>query len=788
MNAANPFVLPLVVVGVILASVLAFGVRFRGRSFVAREYILVVLSLTFYALPYALELASVTLGAKIFFHRLVWIGVATTPSSVALLALRYSRRRVGRGLLLVLGLVPVAMLTLEWTNDAHHWLEGPASLVAYGAFTMRLQSAALAYWIFLPFAYVCVFGALAIYGAAWLSGPPIQRRQARALFFTLLVPLVANLVYQVGASPIREFDFTPLGLGVAAVGFGWAIFREGFLDLAPVAHEAVFETIDDPIFVIDRQGRIVDANAAAHVLARRPLVAGIMARDYVDLFHGHDWPDGTHDVTFAGRSFAIRTTGLASEGRVVALHDVTDREAQERATRQALRARDEFIARMSHELRTPLQGILGSLELLAQTRIDDRQARFAGAARLSARILLGLVDEVLDFEKLDGKIVLDERDVDVRAIVDEAVTAVRDPATLKGLTLALDTSKLEDDMLRGDPQRLRQIVLNLAANAVKFTTRGSVRVVATTKRSGEAATLSIRVDDTGPGVPAESLARLFDPFVQLDGSRTRKADGVGLGLAICRRLADAMGGELVLHNRVEGGLSASFTVALPRATGAPWGQEGQLAVARALGGVRVLLVEDHPVSRAVLAQMLEELGAETLAVDSGARAIEGAAASRFDVAIVDLHMPEADGLTTIRALRASASPPTVIACTADSRASVREDCLAAGAADFILKPVSMGELASAVLRHAAAPVAERKVPARALAFEFARSYPNELGQMRRALAEGERAQCHEILHGLLGASALLGFSDVVDSCRAAQTGLTLDDIERIQRACELAVT
>jgi hypothetical protein len=128
----------------------------------------------------------------------------------------------------------------------------------------------------------------------------------------------------------------------------------------------------------------------------------------------------------------------------------------------------------------------------------------------------------------------------------------------------------------------------------------------------------------------------------------------------------------------------------------------------------------------------------------------------------------------------------VIACTADGRASIREDCLAAGAADFVLKPASVGELAAAVLRQAV-PAAERKVPTRALAFEFARSYPNELEQMRRALAEGEHASCHELLHGLLGASALLGFSAVVESCRAAQTGLTLDDIDRIERDCMSAV-
>ena len=788
MSLANPFVIPFAVVSALLLGVVAYGIVNRDRSFVAREFLVLVLAVATHTIAYTLELVCISLEAKQLCHHVVWLGIATTPSALLLLALRYSRRPVARWLAIVLVAVPVTTIALAWTNDGHHWLEGPAYAVRHGDLIVRQQSKEVLFWPFFLFASTCVLAALGIYAAAWSNGPPMQRRQARAIFLAHVFPWATSFVHLVSASPVR---LTPLALGISAALVAWTMFHDGFVDLIPVARGTVFETIDAPIFVLDRKGRIVDANPAARALTTRSFVAGIAAREYLDLFDGRDWCEGTHAVTFAGRSFELRTMPLDHEGCVVSLHDVTDREALAQATRRALQARTDFIARMSHELRTPLQGTLGSLELLRRTAIDAQQSELIDAAHVSARVLLGLVDEVLDFEKLDGGVLLDAEDFDLRAIVHDVLDSVRAPAALKGLGLESDLSAVEDGALRGDPKRIRQIVLNLAANAVKFTPKGTVRIVASVVRKpNEMALVSIRVDDAGPGVPAQSLPRIFEPFVQLTGVQTRKADGVGLGLAICRRLADAMGAELELKNRAGGGLSASLTLELPCADEAALLVADHAGPGQALRGVRLLLVDDHPVSRAVVCQMMRELGASVVAVDSGAAAIDAASGTRFDVALVDLHMPEMDGLATTRALKATGSAPAVLVFTADRGASVREECLAAGAVDVVVKPATIAQLAAAVLRRTSPRRESRSArpPASVLVDEFARTYPRELDEMRRALAGGQPAQCRAIVHGLLGASSLLGYGDVVDLCHAAREAPTLNRIEQLQRACARAVT
>ena len=789
MSLDNPFVISFAAVSALLLGVVMYAVMNRARSALAREFILLALAVATHAIAYTSELASVSAEARRFWHHVLWLGVATTPAALLLFALRYSRRRISRWLALTLVVVPAVTIALAWTNGTHHWLEAPPSLVMHGALALPRYRKGLLFWPFFLFASLCVLAAIGLYAAAWFNGPPVQRRQARALFFTHLLPWATTFVQLVSASPVR---LTPFALGLSAAAAAWTIFHDGFLDLVPVARGIVVETIDVPILVVDRKGRIIDANPAARALAARPFVAGVAARDYLDLFGGRDWPEGAHGVTFAGRTFELRTTPLDYGGRVATLHDVTEREALARATQRALEARADFMARMSHELRTPLQGALGSLDLLRRTEIDDEQRRLIDAAQVSSRVLLGLVDELLDFEKLDDGVTLEVRDFDLRALVDTVLDSVRAPAALKGLALEADVSRVGEAALRGDPQRIRQVVLNLAANAVKFTEHGTVRIIAESVRSADdTSAVSIRVDDTGPGVPAESLPRLYEPFVQLAGVATRKADGVGLGLAICRRLADAMGAELELRNRAEGGLSASFRLVLPCAEPAAPGVAPDAGPAPALRGVRVLLVDDHPVSRAVVSQMMNELGATVVAVDRGTLAIDAARSSRFDVALVDLHMPEMDGIATTRALRASPAAPAVIAFTADSRAQVRDECLAAGAADVLVKPATIDQLAAAVRRrtmpreneHAKASSPSASV----LVDEFARTYPRELDEMRRALADGQPARCDDILHGLLGASSMLGFASVVDLCHAARQAPTLDHIEQLQRACAGAV-
>ncbi len=784
MSFENPYALAFFASGLVVLGAMLLGFAVRRRSHVSREYLLLTGAVATHTLAYALELSSITLEQKVFFHRVVWLGLATTPTAALLLALRFTRKTAGHKVTVSLLAVSAATVLLAWTSGYHDWLEGPPSLIEHGGYLLRHQERGPFLWVFLFYASACALGALGICGATWLSGSPLERRQARMLFFAMLAPWVLNFAFIVEPTPIR---LTPLALGLSALVLTWAIFRDGFLDLVPVARETVIELIGEPLFILDRRGRVVDANPAACALLPGPFTAGAPARELLPVLdREYRSGGGAERVTLGARTFELRWAPITAGGRVVTLYDVTVRQARERATREALSARSEFIARMSHELRTPLQGVLGSLELLERTGLRPAQGQHVETARRSAHVLLALVDDVLDFEREERGLVLEAEPVDVRGLVDDVVMALSATARLKGITIEGEVRADAPGLPLGDPRRLRQIVLNLAANAVKFTPRGGVRVVAETGRASGGCAVSFRVIDTGPGIPEASLPRMFEPFTRLEGPRAaHEGDGVGLGLAICRRLATAMDGHLTLENRAGGGLVASFAVTLPFAPAAeaspdPSGKAGQDL------RTRVLLVEDHPVSRAVVTQMLEGLGAQVSAVDTGRDALAHASSTPFDVALVDLHLPDMDGLRVVRALRASALPPNVVVFTADERPGLKEACREAGANGVLLKPASSEELARALRKAASATTPEGPPPRVQLLQAFVQTWPGELIQLRRAFEAGDHPACDEVLHGLLGAAAMLGLTEVTGLCRAAQGRVTPEAIARLQAACEAA--
>lgn len=781
MSFSHPFALVFFVAGLMVFGALAFGIAARRRTHVFWEYMTLIGATAIHTLAFALDLASESLELKEFFHRVAWIGFSTAAPAALLLALAFVRRRPRPPLVIGLFIPAVVFFALAWTNDAHHLLEGPAEIVEQWGYRFRVQSRGPLLGAFLLYANGCALTALGIYGSAWLNGPALQRRHARTLFFAHFVPWLLNVAFFVGSFPVRV---TPLALGISTLVITWAFFRDGFLALVPVAHETVFATLREPIFVIDAEGRLLETNPAARALA--PIATGARAGDALPFLAPDALASSPLDVVALGeRRYERRAVPIAGgEGFVVTLHDVTTREAEAEATARALSARSDFIARMSHELRTPLQGILGSLELLERAGVDPSGRGHVDTAKSSARVLLALLDEVLDFERTGTSLSLDCADLDPYSLVHEAAAAVRSTCAIKGIALAIDDAGLSPELLEGDTRKIRQVLLNLVGNAVKFTDEGEVRLTARTERVGERRRLAFRIDDTGPGVPEESLSRVFEPFVQVERARTRRHEGIGLGLAICRRFADAMGAELTLENRSGGGLSARFSIELPLANPKEAARAVSIPPAVPMH-LRVLLVDDHPVSREVVKALLESLGARVVAVGSGAGSLERARLERFDLALVDLHMPAMDGLETTRRIRALGTVPRVVIFTADERPSVNEECLAAGAAEVLRKPADASDLAR-VLRRAQSDSPKATARDARLVAVFAETYPKEIAALRRALDVGDHATCDDILHGLVGASALLGFTEVATLCREMKGRLTTDALERLEASCALA--
>ncbi|MCC6148579.1 MAG: response regulator [Anaerolineaceae bacterium] len=718
----------LLLINALVGLALGIFIWMRREKLGGRIFSWMVFAAVVWSLCAALEASTIEPGGQIFWAMLAYIGIVSIPPLWLMFTFQYTGQeaRLSRRSILLLWVMPALTLSMVGTNELHglHW----SSIQAVpGSFDLDYTHG-IFFWVQIAYDYLLLLAGAVILLWLFVRSPRLYRRQIGAILLGTLIPWTGNFLFVTRINPLTSMDLTPFAFIFSALIFSFGLFQFQLLDVVPVARGVLMERMRDGLIVLDTLNRIVDINLVAqNLIGPAHIGENIEARLA-------KWPELVNHLTSvseeqmeiqlggdAPRFFDVLITLLydrreAFSGRMILMRDLTARKAMEEELRQASRianaasrAKSEFLASMSHEIRTPLNAIIGMTSLLMETELSAEQAENAETIRASSDTLLNLINDILDFSKIEaGKLELEQQSFDLRTCVEEALDLVSLRAAGKNLELAYYIEPETPEFIIGDVTRLRQILVNLLNNAVKFTEKGEVVVWADAQMNPPGHSpryvFHFSVRDTGIGISPENLAPLFQSFVQLDASTTRKYGGTGLGLAISKQLCTLMGGDIWVESSGIPGKGSTFNFTIQANQGIERRTSPLPLLCPQLEGKKVLVVDDNISNRMILERYLRFWKMEPHSAENGKQALELFLHARrqgtpFDLAVLDRSMPKMDGLTLAETLHnhpESASLPVLIVSSGGSQPGSTTEC-PAGALSKPYKPAQLYDAICAVL-------------------------------------------------------------------------------------------
>lgn len=736
--------------------------------------LLLMAALFVWSFTYAIRWLVSDEPAQYFWLDATYLGAAVAPTAFFVFVVGYTGR--GHWLTLrnrlLLAVVPVLTLVILWTDPWH------------GLFYAGLRTTGTIlnggpwFWFYVIYSYSLMLAVVVMLVYAFVRSANLYRRQNGLILAGVLLPWLGNIVSLAGLSPFPNLDITPFVFLLSGLLFAYGLLYFRILDVMPIARDKLVENMRDGVIVLDAQQRIVDVNPAAREMAGWPTarigesIAPALQR----------WPDlgglltsreeSRREVCSAQAPVSTldaRVTPLFDAkqrltGRLITLHDIT---AQKRVTAELAEARDvaqaanraksDFLANMSHELRTPLSAILGFSELMIRDpALSPAQQEYLTFINHSGEHLLGLINGVLDMAKVEaGRVTLTAQSFDLLRLLDDLVEMFHMRTAAHGVALRLERDPSTPQWIVADMGKLRQVLINLLGNAVKFTGAGSV-TLSVQCVAQPAPGLCFTVADTGVGIAPEDIELIFEPFIQATNGHAAQ-QGTGLGLAISREYVRLMGGELTATSPGVPGLGSRFTFTIPLTAApipgdapAPAPQQA-LCLAPGQPHYRLLVVEDHPATRELLTTMLRSLGFEVRSAQNGQEGLEVAATWQPHLVWTDVRMPVMNGRELARRLKASAQrdAPVIIAVSASVLPEERAQVLADGCDDFVHKPFRQEEIVARLVKHLGVQMvyAPAEAPASGplhIAPAWAAAPPAWRRQVQEAAATADAPRLHQL--------------------------------------------